>query len=112
LIAIWSQLHTFDRGLPRSLVWAAWAFALAAPIRLAPLVTPKRLGRFWGALLVKGALQRGDRIDGESEARLITELSETAERQMDRVRRGLAQSIALGLLGLGLAALGYVVEKI
>ena len=112
LIAIWSQLHTFDRGLARSLAWAGWVFALAAPVRLAPLVTPKRLGRFWSALPVKDALLRGDHIDSESEARLIVELSETAERQMDRVRPGLAKSIALGLLALGLVALAYVVEKI
>jgi len=112
LIAIWSQLHTFERGLPRSLLWAAWGFALAAPIRLAPLVTPKRLGRFWTGLPVKDALQRRDHIDVEAEARLITELSESAERQMARIRHGLAQAIALSLFGLCLAALGYVIEKL
>jgi hypothetical protein len=112
LIAIWSQLHTFERGVPRSLAWVAWGFALAAPVRLAPLVTPKRLGRFWTGLPVKDRLQRDGHIDCEAEARLIRELSEAAERQMARVRRGLAQSIFLGLLGLGLAALGYVFEKI
>ena len=112
LIAVWAQLHTFDRGLPRSLVWAAWGFALAAPVRLAPLVAPRRLGRFWTGLPVKDALQRGDHIDCEAEARLIAELSEAAERQMARIRDGLAQSIVLGLFGLGLVALGYVLEKI
>ena len=76
LIAVWSQLHTFERGLPRSLVWAAWGFTLAAPIRLGPLVTPKRLGRFWAGLPVKDTLQRGDHIDGKAEARLIMDLSE------------------------------------
>ena len=112
LVAIWTQLHTFDRGVPRSLVWAAWTCALVAPARPAPLVTPKRLGRFWTGLPVKDALRRGNHIDCEAEARLITELSETAERQMARIRRGLAQSIVLGLFGLGLVALGYVVEKV
>jgi len=112
LVAIWTQLHTFDRGVPRSLVWAAWAFALVAPARLAPLVTPKRLGRFWTGLPVKDALRRDNHIDCEAEARLITELSQTAERHMARIRRGLAQSIVLGLFGLGLVALGYVVEKV
>jgi hypothetical protein len=112
LIAIWSQLHTFDRGVPRSLVWAAWTFALAAPVRLAPLVTPKRLTRFWSGLPIRDRLQRDGRVDCEMEARLITELSGAAEDQMRRIRRGLAQSILLGLLGLGLAALGYLVEKI
>ena len=112
LIAVWSQLHTFERGLPRSLVWAAWGFTLAAPIRLGPLVTPKRLGRFWAGLPAKDTLQRGDHIDGKAEARLIMDLSEAAERQMARIRRGLAQAIALSLIGLALAALGYVIEKL
>ena len=58
------------------------------------------------------ALQRGDHIDCDTEARLITDLTEAAERQMARIRRGLGQSIILSCLGLGLAALGYVIEKI
>ena len=101
-----------DEKGPRSLLWAAWGFALAAPIRLAPLVTPKRLGRFWAGRPVKDTLQRGDHIDGKAEARLIMDLSEAAERQMARIRRGLAQAIALSLIGLALAALGYVIEKL
>ena len=40
------------------------------------------------------------------------DLSEAAERQMARIRRGLAQAIALSLIGLALAALGYVIEKL
>ena len=61
---------------------------------------------------MKDALQRRDHIDVEAEARLITELSESAERQMARIRHGLAQAIALSLFGLCLAALGYVIEKL
>jgi hypothetical protein len=110
-IAIWTQLHTFDRGLPRSLVWAAWGFVLAALAWLAPLVTPRRLARFWSGLPVKGALLRGDHFDPDAEARLITDLTEAAERQMARIRYGLGQSIALGCFGLGLAVVGHVIEK-
>jgi hypothetical protein len=112
LIAIWTQLHTFERGLPRSLVWAAWAFVLLAIARLAPLVTPRRLARFWANLPVKDALQRSDCIDCHAESKVILDLTEAAEKQMDRIRVGLNHSIALGCLGLGLAALGYVIEKV
>src|SRR5947208_342821 len=95
LIALWTQLHTFEHGLPRSLAWAAWAFIIGAIARVAPLVTPRRLARFWAGLPVKGALQSGDFIDCESEARVIVHLTEVAETQMTRIRRGLDQSIAL-----------------
>jgi hypothetical protein len=112
LIALWTQLHTFEAGPPRSLAWAAWAVLLFAIVRLAPLVTPRRLARFWKGLPVKGALTSGDCIDCDAEARLIVELTEATERQMSRIRSGLNASIALGCLALGLAALGYVIEKI
>src|SRR5437879_12198338 len=92
LVAIWTQLHTFDRGVPRSLVWAAWAFARVAPARLAPLVTPKRLGHFWTGLPAKDALRRDNHLDCEADSRLITELSETADRPHDRMRRASAQA--------------------
>jgi hypothetical protein len=110
-IALWTQLHTFDGGLPRSLAWAAWGLILAALARLAPVVTPRRLARFWSGLPVKDALQGGDHIDCVSEARLIADLTEAAELQMARIRHGLTQSIALSGFGLGLAALSYVIEK-
>jgi hypothetical protein len=112
LIALWTQLHTFEAGPPRSLAWAAWAVLLFAIVRLAPLVTPRRLARFWKGLPVKGALTSGDCIDCDAEARLIVELTEATERQMNRIRSGLNVSIALGCLALGFAALGYVIEKI
>jgi hypothetical protein len=112
LIAIWTQLGSFESGLPRSLIWVAWACLLLAIARLAPLVTPRRLTRFWASLPVKAALQNRESIDCDAESKLITDLTEAAERQMNRVRQGLSQSIALGCLALGLAALGYVIEKV
>jgi hypothetical protein len=112
LIAIWTQLDTFEAGLPHSLAWAAWAVLLLAIVRLAPLVTPRRLARFWKGLPVMGALTSGECIDCDAEAQLIVELTEATERQMNRIRSGLNISIALGCVALGLAALGYVIEKI
>jgi hypothetical protein len=50
--------------------------------------------------------------EGVAEPQLIVELTEATERQMNRIRSGLNISIALGCLALGLAALGYVIEKI
>jgi len=112
LVALWTQLHAFDRGVPRSLAWAAWAVLLLAIGRLAPLVTPRRLARFWASLPVKSALQGGERIDCDAESQVIIELTEAAETQMRRIRHGLNHSIALGCFGLGLAALAYVVDQV
>jgi hypothetical protein len=80
-------------------------------VRLAPLVTPRRLTRFWSGLPVKDALRGRNHIDCAGEARLITELTDATERQMARIRHGLGQSIALSCSAVGLAALGYVIEK-
>jgi hypothetical protein len=112
LVALWTQLYTFDPGVPRSMAWAAWAFLLLAIARLAPLVTPRRLARFWASLPVKSALQNSECIDRDAESKVIIDLTEAAERQMNRIRHGLTHSIALGCFGLGLAAVAYVIDKL
>jgi hypothetical protein len=112
LIAIWTQLGSFESGLPTSLIWAAWASLLLAIGRLAPLITPRRLARFWAGLPVKSALLNGESIGPDTESKVILDLTEAAERQMVRIRNGLNHSIALGCVGLGLAALGYLIEKV
>ena len=99
LIAIWTQLGSFESGLPSALIWAAWASLLLAIGRLATLVTPRRLTRFWASLPVKGALQNSESIDTSAESKLIIDLTEAAERQMNRVRQGLGQSIAASAWG-------------
>lgn len=108
LIALWTQLDTFEDGPPEVLAWAAWVSIIVAVSLLGPLITPRRLARFWAGLPLKSLLAYDEPV---KEQELITELCETMQRQINRLRRGMTFSIALGLTGLMLAAVAFAVEK-
>lgn len=50
LIALWTQLFTFERA-PQVLAWSAWLALAGALLLLAPVVTPRRLARFWTSMV-------------------------------------------------------------
>ena len=108
LIALWSQLHTFENGAPEVLAWIAWVLVILAVAVLGPLITPRRLARFW-ARLTLGNLLAYDEPD--KERALISELCESMQGQITRLRRGMTLSIMLGLTALAVAALAYALEK-
>jgi hypothetical protein len=108
LIALWTQLYTFEDGPPEVLAWAAWVIVIVAVSLLGPLITPRRLARFWAGLPLKSLLAYDEPV---KEQELINELCETMQRQINRLRRGMTFSIALGLTGLTLAAVAFAVEK-
>jgi hypothetical protein len=108
LIALWTQLYTFEDGPPEILAWIAWVIIVAGVSLLGPLITPRRLARFWATLPLKSLLAYDEPA---KEQALIHELCETMQGQIRRLRRGMTLSIALGLIGLTLAAIAYVVEK-
>jgi hypothetical protein len=111
LIALWSQLHTFDEPAPKVLAWAAWAGLVISIARLGPLVTPRRIARFWDSLPLEVPIEGGIDIDERTERALVAELAGVTEQQSARLRSGLRVSIAFGIIALGLVALGYVLEK-
>jgi hypothetical protein len=108
MIALWTQLYTFEDGVPEVMAWAAWVAVILALAVLGPLVTPRRLARFW-AKLPLGNLLAYD--EPAKEQKLIGELCATMQGQIIRLRRGMTLSIILGLIGLGLAAVAFVLEK-
>lgn len=108
LIALWTQLSNFENGPPEILAWAAWVIVIVAVSLLGPLITPRRLARFWAGLPLKSLLAYDEPA---KEQELINELCETMQRQINRLRRGMSVSIALGLTGLALAAVAFAVEK-
>jgi hypothetical protein len=75
---------------------------------LVPLISPRRLGRVWGGLTLLCLLAIDEPV---KEQELINELCETMQSQINRLRRGMTFSIALGLTGLALAAVAFAVEK-
>ena len=108
LIALWTQLGTFEDGPPEILAWAAWGILVIGVASLAPIVTPRRLAKFWESLPVEDILAADE---PEKEERLIRELCETMQSQLSRLRRGMAVSIALALVALVITAIAYVIEK-
>ena len=108
LIALWTQLGTFEDGPPEVLAWLAWGLLVVSVSLLAPTVTPRRLARFWEGMLTTDILA----IDStEKEEEIVRSLSVAMERHMRRVRRGMAVSVVIAVLALAAVALGYVLEK-
>jgi hypothetical protein len=108
VIALWTQLWTFEEGPPEVIAWVAWVTMIVAVSLLGPLVTPRRLARFWGSLPLSGLLAYDEPA---KERAVLVEICETMQSQIRRLRRGMTVSIALGLSGLTLAAIAYVIEK-
>lgn len=108
VIALWTQLSNFEDGAPQVIAWTAWVILILALAVLGPLVTPRRLARFWAKLPLGNVLAYDEPA---KEQKLIGELCATMQGQIIRLRRGMRLSIALGLTALGLAALAYVLEK-
>lgn len=108
LIALWTQLSNFENGPPEVLAWIAWVILIFGVGSLAPLVTPRRLARFWESLPVEDILAADE---PEKEERLIRELCQTLQGQLNRLRRGMTVSVALGLVALTVTAIAYVIEK-
>jgi hypothetical protein len=108
MIALWTQLSNFEDSAPEVIAWAAWVILILALTVLGPLVTPRRLARFWAKLPLGNVLAYDEPA---KEQELIGELCATMQGQIIRLRRGMTLSIILGLTALGLAALAYVLEK-
>jgi hypothetical protein len=111
VVGLWTQLDNFEDGPPRALAWIAWAILLAAVSSMAPFVAPRRLARFWSRVVadVSAVTQGGLTLD--EEATLVRDFTEGFRAQRSRLHRGLRVSIALGTLGLAVAAVAYVIEK-
>ena len=108
LIALWTQLGTFEDGPPEVLAWLAWGLLVVSVSLLAPTVTPRRLARFWEGMLTTDILAIDSTVKEEE---IVRSLSVAMERHMRRVRRGMAASVVIAVLALAAVALAYVLEK-
>ena len=108
LIAVWTQLGTFENGPPQVLAWLGWGLLILSVSLLAPTVTPRRLARFWEGMLARDILA----IDSTAkEEEIVRTLSIAMEGHMQRVRRGMTVSVIIAVLALAAVALAYVLEK-
>jgi hypothetical protein len=111
LIALWTQLSNFDGDAARILAWASWFTLILSITSLGPVVTPRRIARFWERLPLPTRGQAVHPLTAGEEARIVAQLAKTTEEQATRIGRGLRVSIFLGLLALSLVSLAYVLEK-
>jgi hypothetical protein len=111
LIALWTQLYTFEEAIPRSLVWAAWGVLILSIGLLGMRITPRRLAVFWRRLDQGWGARCDEPLDEPEEAAIVDELTAALRTQRDRLQRGVRASTVLGLAGLALAALAYIVDK-
>lgn len=82
--------------------------APVAIVLLAPIITPRRLARFWERTVIADVLSV-DSLDKEEQ--LIRTVHAAMEGQMRRLRRGMRASVAFGVVALGIAVIAYAVEK-
>jgi hypothetical protein len=110
VIALWTQLYTFEESVPKALAWLAWAALIVSIIVLGLRVMPRRLSVFWKQLDFSGAMW-AEPFEQEDEERILTELSGALRLQRERLQRAVRAAVMLGLAGLGLAAVAYAVDK-
>jgi hypothetical protein len=112
VVALWTQLGSFDTGAAEIVAWLAWALLIVALLSLGILVMPKRLAHFWDGLVPPEiVLARPRPLRRHDEAAIASRLSAELHAQTDRLRRGFRLTVALSSCGLVLAALAYVIEK-
>ena len=111
LIALWTQLYTFEERVPHALAWLAWGLLLAAVAVLAGRITPRRLRAFWGKLDACADERCREPMDEAAEVAIVDDLTQSLRVQRDVLERGLRFSIWLGISGLGVAAVAYLVDK-
>jgi hypothetical protein len=111
LIALWTQLGTFENGPSEVLAWTAWTILLGSIVALGVVVTPRRVTRFWNRLATSSLLVTKAAFDEEDELEMVDDLCAALRAQQEALHRMLRASTALGLVALGVAGLAYVVEK-
>jgi hypothetical protein len=110
LIALWTQLYTYEEALPKGFAWAAWLLLIASISVLGIMITPRRLARFWQHIDF-GSELCAEPLDESEEAKIVGNLTEALRAQRNRLQYAIRVSVGLGIAALGSAALGYLVDK-
>lgn len=111
MIALWSQLYTFEEGPPEVLAWIALFLLIGSIGFLGLFLRPRRLVRFWDRAIPDDLFAVKRAVMPEEEAATIEHISTAMRRQRDALERGIQVSIPLGVLALCLVAIAYAVDK-
>jgi hypothetical protein len=110
-IALWTQLHTFEEGLPEVMAWVALIAFVVSICFLGLFLRPRRLMRFWDHAIPDEVFSVKRPVTPDEEAGFIDHISTAMRRQRDLLERGLRVSIPLGVLALCLITVAYAVDK-
>jgi hypothetical protein len=110
-IALWTQLYTFEDGPPEVMAWGSLFVFIGSVCFLGAFLRPRRLVRFWDRALPDELFGAKAPVSFEQEAAAIDHISTMMRRQRDHLERGIRVSVPLGILGLGLVAAAYAIEK-
>ena len=111
VIALWTQLYTFEERVPAALAWSAWGILLVSIGLLGARITPRRLAEFWERLDARSSSPCDDPLEETDEVEIVAELTTALRAQRDRIQFAVRSSVALGIAGMALVALAYVVDK-
>jgi hypothetical protein len=111
VIALWTQLHTFEEAVPATLAWGAWGILLVSISLLGFRITPRKLAEFWERLDARTSSPCDDPLEEADEVEIVAALTTALRRQRDRIQFAVRSSVALGIVGLTLAAVAFVVDK-
>jgi hypothetical protein len=111
LIALWTQLYTFEERVPAALAWGAWLILIVSICLLGVRITPRRLADFWERLDTSTSSPCDEPLDEVEVVRWVGGLRAARPAPRDRLRWAVRSSVALGIAGLGFAALAYIVDK-
>jgi hypothetical protein len=106
LIALWTQLFTFEEALPHTLAWVAWGLLAVGVIVSGWLVTPSRLRD--DSVITSGFPGLAEAVSREA---AIHEICGLLQNRVRRLHAGLQFSIGISVLAFVLVILAYAVDK-
>ena len=71
LVALWTQLHTFEEAVPAVLAWGAWCVLLVSIWLLAIRITPRRLVQFWDRLDTRASVRCDQPLEEADEVEIV-----------------------------------------
>jgi hypothetical protein len=111
IIALWTQLHTFEDGPPAALAWIALFLFMGGVATLGALLRPRRVTRFWDRALPSELFTAARLVSPDEEAGTIQHVASAVRVQRDALERALRVSVPLGLAALTVTAIAFALEK-
>jgi hypothetical protein len=105
VIAVWTQLYTFEETIPHALAWAAWSALILGLVVAAWITMPGRISR---DSLVAYGLECRPTANREA---LVREICGILHARVRVLHGGMRISVGISILALALVVLAYALDK-